>query len=60
VRFHPVELPESREIRLTRLHPGTLVKPAVRTIRVPRPSAGITGDADLVAWVRDVLDILAD
>jgi transcription-repair coupling factor (superfamily II helicase) len=60
VRFHPVELAESRELRLTRLHPGTLLKPAVRTILVPRPTTGIAGDADLVTWVRDVLDIIAD
>jgi transcription-repair coupling factor (superfamily II helicase) len=58
VRFHPVELPESRQLRLTRLHPGTLVKPAVRTILVPRPAAGSTSDMDLVDWVRGVLDIL--
>ena len=58
VRFHPVELPESRSLRLTRLHPGTLAKPAVRTILVPRPPAGTTTDADLVEWVRGVLDIL--
>jgi transcription-repair coupling factor (superfamily II helicase) len=58
VRFHPVELPESRELRLTRLHPGTLLKPAVRTILVPRPPAGSTTDAELVEWVRGVLDLL--
>jgi transcription-repair coupling factor (superfamily II helicase) len=60
VKFHPVELPESRELRLTRLHPGTLVKPAVRTILVPRPTSGMDTDADLVEWVRGVLDILAE
>jgi len=58
VRFHPVDLPESRQLRLTRLYPGTLVKPAVRTIQVPRPTTGSTSDMDLVDWVRDVLDVL--
>ena len=58
VRFHPADPPESRQLRLTRLHPGTLVKPAVRTILVPRPPAGSTSDADLVEWVRGLLDIL--
>lgn len=57
VRFHPVELPESRSMRLTRLHPGTLVKPAVRTILVPRPSAPAS-DMDLLAWATDVLDLI--
>ena len=58
VRFHPVDLAESRQLRLTRLYPGTLVKPAVRTIQVPRPTTGSTSDMDLVDWVRDVLDVL--
>ena len=58
VRFHPVELPESRQLRLARLHPGTLVKAAVRTILVPRPPAGSTRDIEWVEWVRGVLDIL--
>jgi transcription-repair coupling factor (superfamily II helicase) len=39
VRFGPAELPESREVRLRRLYPGALVKPAVRTILVPVPRA---------------------
>jgi transcription-repair coupling factor (superfamily II helicase) len=55
VRFHPVELPESRLLRLMRLHPGTLVKPAVRTILVPQPAQ--VGN-DLLTWVRDVLEII--
>ena len=58
VRFHAVELPESRQLRLTRLHPGTLIKPAVRTILVPRPPADSTSDTDLVEWVRGVLEII--
>ena len=60
VRFHPVELAESRELKLTRLHPGTLLKPAVRTILVPRPAAGDVDDAGLMDWVRGVLDIIAE
>lgn len=54
VRFHPVDLPESRMLRLTRLYPGTVVKPAVRTILVPRPKA----DVDLLAWATDVIGVL--
>ncbi len=55
IRFHPVELPESRTMRLTRLHPGSVIKPAVRTIVVPRPSTAriggtpVTGTA-LLEW----------
>ncbi len=39
VRFAPVELPDSRQVRVQRLYPRTLVKPAVRTMLVPVPKA---------------------
>jgi len=40
IRFAPVELPESREVRVQRLYPRTLLKPAVRTMLVSVPKAG--------------------
>jgi transcription-repair coupling factor (superfamily II helicase) len=40
IRFAPVELPESREVRVQRLYPRTLLKPSVRTMLVPVPKAG--------------------
>jgi transcription-repair coupling factor (superfamily II helicase) len=40
IRFAPVELPESREVRVQRLYPRTLIKQAVRTMLVPVPKAG--------------------
>jgi len=67
VRFHPVELPESRALRLARLYPGTVVKPAVRTILVPRPTeAGAARtsrgdglrDLDLLAWAAEVIGVI--
>jgi transcription-repair coupling factor (superfamily II helicase) len=39
VRFSPVALPESREVRVQRLYPRTVLKPAVRTMLVPVPRA---------------------
>jgi transcription-repair coupling factor (superfamily II helicase) len=39
VRFAPVELPESRQVRVHRLYPKTVLKPAVRTMLVPVPKA---------------------
>ena len=39
VRFSPVALPESREVRVQRLYPRTLLKPGVRTMLVPVPKA---------------------
>jgi len=39
IRFGPVDLPDSRQVRLQRLYPGTIVKPAVSTMLVPVPKA---------------------
>jgi transcription-repair coupling factor (superfamily II helicase) len=56
-----MELPESATLRLARLYPGTIVKPAVRTILVPRPSSARVGgeplrDAEIVAWVTELVE----
>lgn len=41
VRFAPADLPDSRVVRLQRLHPRSIVKAPISTILVPRPqSAG--------------------
>ena len=61
IRFSPVELPESRGLRLTRLYPGTLVKLATRTILVPRPMTARVGgqplrDTELLEWARDLVE----
>ena len=61
VRFAPVDLPDSRVVRLQRLHPRSVVKAPVSTILVPRPqSAGfpvqpVAGIA-LLEWARGVID----
>ncbi|MGZ4593713.1 MAG: TRCF domain-containing protein, partial [Actinomycetes bacterium] len=61
VRFGPVELRESQQMRLQRLYPGSLVKPAVRTILVPTPATAPVGgqplrDVELLRWCRDLVD----
>nr|WP_156610569.1 transcription-repair coupling factor [Auraticoccus cholistanensis] len=62
IRFGPLDLPESRMLRLKRLHPGAVVKEAAGFVLVPRPRAGLgrlapTGE-ELLRWcgqvVRDV------
>ncbi|GAA4393083.1 transcription-repair coupling factor [Brevibacterium sp. NPDC049920] len=62
IRFAPVELADSQLVRLKRLHPKSLVKPAIRSILVPKPQAG-TGfdkrdmtDTELIGWVTGFLD----
>jgi transcription-repair coupling factor (superfamily II helicase) len=39
IRFGPVDLPDSRQVRVQRLYPRTVLKPAVRTMLVPVPKA---------------------
>jgi transcription-repair coupling factor (superfamily II helicase) len=48
VRFAPVELAESRQVRVQRLYPKTLLKQAVRTMLVPVPRASAAGSAGSV------------
>lgn len=61
VRFGPVDLPESQQLRLQRLYPKTLVKPAVHQILVPKPMTARIGgqplrDTALLNWARDLVD----
>ena len=62
IRFGPLDLRESQELRLKRLYKGTLVKPATQTILVPQPTttgrAGFPAlrDRALLAWARELLD----
>ncbi len=44
IRFAPVDLPESRQIRVQRLYPRTVLKPAVSNMLVPVPKA-VAGSA---------------
>jgi transcription-repair coupling factor (superfamily II helicase) len=65
VRFTPVELPESAQLRLQRLYPRTVIKSAVRTILVPRPRTAAVGgqplkDEALLGWCREVIDQVID
>jgi transcription-repair coupling factor (superfamily II helicase) len=65
IRFAPVELRESQQLRLNRLHPGSIVKPAVRTILVPKPSTARVGgqalrDVELLSWCRELVDAVLD
>jgi transcription-repair coupling factor (superfamily II helicase) len=61
VRFGPLQLPESQQLRLQRLYPGTLVKDAVRTILVPVPmTARVAGqplrDTAVLRWASDLIE----
>jgi transcription-repair coupling factor (superfamily II helicase) len=66
IRFAPVELPDSRQVRVQRLYPKTVLKPTVRTMLVPVPRTAAIGgqplrDNELLAWCGEVIrSILAD
>ncbi|GAB2779109.1 transcription-repair coupling factor [Streptomyces daliensis] len=61
VRFSPVELRESQELRLKRLYPRSVIKSAAHQVLVPRPKSGggIGGKPvvgrELLAWVGEFL-----
>ncbi|HEY2983575.1 MAG TPA: TRCF domain-containing protein, partial [Jatrophihabitantaceae bacterium] len=74
VRFSPLDLPESAQLRLRRLYDRSLYKPAAGTVAVPRPkgvvkpdgsfaAAALGGeplrDAALLAWCGEVLQQVA-
>ncbi|HEX5533610.1 MAG TPA: transcription-repair coupling factor [Actinomycetales bacterium] len=60
IRFAPVELRESQQLRLKRLYPRTILKPALRSILVPRPMTARVGgqplrDTEMLDWATDLL-----
>jgi len=61
IRFAPVELAESAQLRLKRLYPGTILKPAIRAVLVPFPTTARIGGrplrgAEVLAWARQLID----
>ena len=70
IRFAPVSLRESQVLKLQRLFPGSLVKPLVHTILVPRPTDGparkggpaqeFLRDVPLLAWVLAVAEAVLE
>jgi transcription-repair coupling factor (superfamily II helicase) len=66
IRFAPVELPDSRQVRVQRLYPKTVLKPTVRTMLIPVPKTATIGgqplrDTELLAWCGEVIrSVLAD
>ncbi|MCL1872202.1 MAG: transcription-repair coupling factor [Promicromonosporaceae bacterium] len=63
VRFAPADLPESAQLRLKRLYPGTILKPAIRAFLVPFPTTARIGGrplrgAEVLAWARQLIDAI--
>jgi transcription-repair coupling factor (superfamily II helicase) len=61
LRISPIYLPESAQIKLNRLYPGSIYKNASETLLVARPQspnwiqAGQLGDTSTLAWVDSIL-----
>ncbi|MDU2984523.1 MAG: TRCF domain-containing protein, partial [Actinomyces sp.] len=63
IKFAPVELADSQMMRLKRLHPGAVIKTAVRQILVPIPMTAHIGgqplaDSALIEWTLNVVDTI--
>ena len=67
LKISPLVLPESRQLRLTRLYPGSLYKSATNTVLVtivkpsgwsPSNPSPAMGDTSLLAWVSTALEEL--
>ena len=63
IRFAPADLPDSRQLRLKRLYPRSVVKQAAGYILVPRPQAATVGgpavkDVDLLRWCAAVVEAI--
>src|SRR5690606_16287400 len=60
IRFAPVTLPDSKQLRLKRYHPEAVYKAPVETISVPRPTSRRIGgeplrDIPLLDWCAQLL-----
>ena len=60
IRFGPVDLRESQQLRLERLYKGTMVKPAIHQILVPQPRTAPVGgkplrDTDVLQWAAQLV-----
>ncbi|MDX6309722.1 MAG: hypothetical protein QOI06_2768 [Nocardioidaceae bacterium] len=61
VRFAPVDVPDSTRVRIDRLYPGSVVKPPLRSVLVPRPRTARVGgealrDVAVLDWAGRVIE----
>ncbi|MGP4026734.1 transcription-repair coupling factor [Actinomadura sp. 3N407] len=63
IKFTPVHLPDSKQVRLQRLYPKSILKPATDTLLVPAPKTAPLGgrplrDQELLKWATDLVEAL--
>jgi transcription-repair coupling factor (superfamily II helicase) len=62
LKIAPITLAESAQLRITRMYPGTLIKPATQSILIARLQTpnwlenGPVGDTSVLTWVKEVLN----
>ena len=66
MKISPIKLTESKQMRVQRLYPGSIVKSATETLMIARPvlaawqdqdyqESGAIGDTALLGWVSEAL-----
>ena len=66
IKVHPVDLPDSKQVRLKRLYPGSNYRAAAKAIQLSFPKAGrnVTSpklrDVELLQWMADFLAEMFD
>lgn len=66
IKIHPVDLPDSKQVRLKRLFPGSAYRAAAKAIQLPFPKVGSGAgkpnlrDVELLQWVADALSTMFD
>ena len=69
IKLHPVELPDSKQVRLKRLYPGANFRAAAKALQVPMPREGGAKralnapnlrDLELLQWVADFMTGMLD
>ncbi|GAA0572147.1 transcription-repair coupling factor [Actinomadura livida] len=63
IKFSPVHLPDSKQVRLQRLYPKSILKAATDTLLVPAPKTAQIGgrplrDQELLRWATDLVEAL--
>lgn len=60
LRLAPAKIPDSRRVRLERMYPGSKLFAQNDVILVPFPTPGgeAPGDADLIAWVSRLVEVI--
>ncbi|WP_433876430.1 transcription-repair coupling factor [Sinomonas atrocyanea] len=63
VRFAPADLPESKQMRLTRMYKGAQYKPALNAVLIPKPKTAPIGghdlaDGEILDWADQVVQAI--